>query len=433
MVPIWTQLALLLAALQAAGSAAEASDETLRVRSASQRYDLLERSVTYEGGVVAESLGLRLTTDRLVVWDGAGDSRVEAAGNVRVEDGPAEVLADRFAWDWRQRRGSAENVRVRVGKSLLTADRAEVRGDKWTLLGVTVTPCDAGPSPLVLRAAVAEVEEGRRARLRRVEARALGRRIASLPGYRLALVRGEAEIRLPRVAVTERGFVAASWDQTFPLRGDIGLDLGASVEDGRHPGYAARLGWSLVGGLPARPYSDLGNRFPYGYLDQLSVASPEEERELLGQRRGSLHLGSQWGLRPSGRLTNPTVNRPLEAIGELGGPVGSGAGFLQARLQRLEPLEGPGVSRLALQGALLAPPIGVAPRLSWIGRVDAGGYLGGSEMFWGQLQAGLLYRPASGVDLATVVVLGGHSGRPDYAFDRLFSTAAVHVRLDWRG
>lgn len=238
---------------------------------------------------------------------------------------------------------------------------------------------------------------------------------------------------MPRFALTEEGVTSATWGQSFALGSASLLNLGTSLEKGRRPGYEARLGWSLLGDLPASPYGDLGNRFPFGFFDQLTVASPEQERSLLAARRASFHLSTQWSVRPSGRAEDPDLDKPLEAILEFGGPVGRGAGWLQLRGQRLEQIGGKGVSRAVLQGTLAAPAVCLGRRASWVNRLDLGAYGGGGGMAWAQLQTGLVYRPMEGLDVGVAFVEGGQVGEEDFAFDRLYSSSAVHLRLDWHG
>jgi len=432
MVPIWTPLAVALAGALAR-EAPEAHQDSLRVSAPIQRYEVSTGLAVYEGGVRAEGEGLVLTASRLTVQDTPEATRAEASGDVVVDDGEALLQADRFVWDWRRRTGRGERVRLTVGKSVLQADSVEVDGGVWTLCRVVVTPCAQGRAPYSFRSEKVVVERGRRAKLQRAEFAVFGSRIVGLPSYRLALSPGEAELRMPRFGLTEEGVASATWDQAFPLSRSSGLSLGTSLEDGRRPGYEARLGWSGLGELPPRPYGDLGNRFPYGFFDQLTVSSPEQERSLMGTRRAATYLATQWSVRPSGRAGDPDLNKPIEAIAEVGGPMGPWAGWIQLRGQRIERVDGPGVSRIALQGSLAAPRVSLGGRASWVNRFDVGGYAGGREMAWAQAQTGLIYSPTKGLDLGVAWVEGGQVGHEDFAFDRLYSSSALHLRLDWHG
>ncbi|MBI3721519.1 MAG: hypothetical protein HY248_03115, partial [Fimbriimonas ginsengisoli] len=166
--------------------------------------------------------------------------------------------------------------------------------------------------------------------------------------------------------------------------------------------------------------------------ENVAVASPDADAAYLRLPRKALSLGSFVGLAASGRDEGAGYGKPLELVGDWGGPLGSAAGFLvQARWQRIRRNYDPIYSREVVQAAVGLRPIPISRNLDVTLRADSAGYSGGGTNFaWARGLAGLSWRPSKHLWLALAGTTSSESGAALFPADQLPVKRSLAGRVD---
>ena len=180
------------------------------------------------------------------------------------------------------------------------------------------------------------------------------------------------------------------------------------------------------------PGSEYGERFRNGYLENIRVRAPINERRYYQSQRRSVSVGSQWNFGVAGQDVGVNFSKPLEVVGEIGGPFKGDGGFLtQVRLQAIRRGVEPITNRALIINSAILPSFQIAPKLGTILRADSGSYIGPSPFTWLRGMAGLAYEPIPQLTLGFGAVLAGEFGRPQYeGIDDLYARDGYVWRMD---
>jgi lipopolysaccharide export system protein LptA len=434
-VPLWIAAALGVGQGATAPSRIQL-DEDLVVSSESSHFDPLTQTFTFSRGVVATYGVTTVRADRLVIHNASGDQNGEAVGHVQLEDPDVNMTAEnlRFSWKPEARTGHAENAVIHIANVTLRVKRAEIKPEQWDLYDVSGTACRNDPPFIEARTRHLVVHPGKSGKAVRPTLYVLGNRIVSLPDRSFNLNPKTEGFNLPALSYRRGAGLGISFQSGFLLTPQTNLAVSAGVFPGSLPGYGATLTRSL---LPEErvnnivtPASELGERFRTGYLENIQVTSPDQERRSLRNEKRSIAVSSVWNQGSVARGTRVSYSKPLEGVYEVGGAADD-IGFIgQARMQTIRANNGPIHTRLLLSGTAGITPRPIAANLDLVGRVDTSLFLG-TNFGWVRGSAGLVYHPVPQVALAGGAFLSQEFGSTIFEVDRLYAKNGFVFRADF--
>jgi hypothetical protein len=264
----------------------------------------------------------------------------------------------------------------------------------------------------------------------------LGRKVVTLKKHPISLRQEARGLTLPSLSL-RRGMVPdLGWASDIPLSSSSLANVEIILGRDRKPSSSLYLTQSLLGGksagLPSPPRSELKEPFGFGYLDNVNVESPAEERERVGRRRLSLSVGTvQSGRVVTSELREP-VSKPWEIVLEGGGRLGGTSVFGHARSHSIRPASGELQQRIVLDLTALPPFVRIAEGLYGAARIDGRYYANdGPDHRWIHAQLGLVWRASPKLRVGAAWNVGAQSGMPAIAVDRLDPERWAALRADW--
>lgn len=410
----------------------EQIDQVLTVEWRKKTVFPAEGKVVFSGGVIARYGPTTVHSDQLTLIQSDLKKEGSAVGNVWIEDPEGDLKATELRFDWIAKLGHAKDVRVTTAGLVLQAAGMEMYPDRYELLGVAASPVAEAPNLVKVRSPKIVFRVGQSGTAYRTSLLLLGAKLVTLPSYRFGAKRESAKLPLPSI----------SWNQGFGISWQtrVGIDDRTSfagsvrLRSGDLSGATVQATRSLLprnepGGIvPA--LSDQGERFPFGYFDNVGVLRPSMERAALGERRSSLTFTNTLNQKVIGRRTEPIHSKPLDLALEQAGSLGNTAFYTASRYQLVKEEGDPIVPRLQAGVAFLLPEYELARNLRTHARLDGTLFVGEQKFGWGQSQFGLTYHPNQHLRLGAAVLKGFESGTPQFEVDRLFSLGGYLLRLD---
>lgn len=402
-------------------------------------FNVEEGTATFTGAVEARYDLTVITSQRLVIDYVNGKGTAE--GGVELRDPEAFLTTDRLEFDWRARTGRAENVYVQIGNMRVRAETLTIGPDAWHMEGATATLSRRNNPKYEIMADRVTIYPGRYGVARHVGLRLFGAKLGWLPETRFDLDPRIDGFNLPSFAEKKGVGFGVSWNSSFLLNDHVALGADWDTFPRRAPVYGLELMYMTSDPdktfRRVKPHSDLGEHFGDGWFDNVAVRSPLREAAAIGSPRVTYVLATEWSKSTFARpvITND-VSKEIEGIMETAGSV---AGFglrANARIQRIKGApRAPFVNRAVTQLAALTPEWMVADGLGLHVRGDALGMYGQNKRFgWLRAQAALIWRPSESFTVGAAYSTSRMYGTPDFGFDRLFYTAALHARADyWAG
>lgn len=411
-------------------------DEYLDVEAKSTRYDAVNEVYTFESGVVARYGPTVIRSERLVI-DMKG-KKAQATGNVEVQDPEAEIAADylEFTWDPQNRSGVAQNVRARIANVTISARQANITPGRYELLDVAGSSCTQNPPLYQIRTRRLVVTPGREGKAEKPTIYVFGRRIISLPNRSFGLDPRTQGFQYPNISYRRDGKLGVAWSSGFFVDRQTNLSFGLSAFPNLRPSYGIVATRTF---LPAEkltdivtPGSEYGERFRNGYLENIRVSTPLNERRYYQSRRKSVSIASQMNFGVAGQDVAVNFSKPIEVVGEIGGPFRSDGGYLtQLRLQSIRRGVEETNTRALLINSAIAPSIALTPKLGTILRLDNALYTGKQSFGWARGMAGLTYQALPQLTIGAGVVLAGEWGTPQYqGVDNLYAKDGYVWRMD---
>lgn len=413
-------------------------DEILTIEAAHWYEDLAEGKTYFEGGVRAVYGLTSLSCEKLVVDKATGV--MVAEGESRIDDPEGTVSADNIKIEWRKGHGVAQNVRVQIGYVLIQGAELETMTTPepvWVVRGATVELTDLSAGGNRFWADELKIYPGKRAVAKHIFYQVLGKKIGPFPSQTFNLDRRVTGFKFP--ALSYNSGIGVTWQSSF-LLGDQTSASGIWKSFPRRPQeYQVELTHSFIKGgeqqTRIKPQSDLGERADNGWFNNIGIKTPEEELGRVRDLKSSLSLGSFWNVDSVGRGTNSEeISKAIEAVYEIGGPLGAGGWLTTGRVQRIrENQNSPWVDRAVVSTSYLAPRLGF--RNGWFahGRVDLIGMSSKQGQFGiARTELGVFGEVMEGFRIGGAYVLAGTSGSPDFAIDQLAYGDGIHLRADYK-
>ncbi|MBS1721508.1 MAG: hypothetical protein JSS66_00710 [Armatimonadetes bacterium] len=406
----------------------------LQVTFSDSEFDAETGETIFKGGVTAtydqtkiECASLRVNTKT---------KEGEANEGVVVVDPEGTIHCQSLHFNWEDKTGKAQSVVLQADNFHLVAHEIEIFPERWELRDAEGSLSRTGGSAVTFVADSVTVNPGRFGVARNAYLKVLGKKIGPLPRLSFTLRKRVRGLGLPSITNRKGVGVGITWESGFAV-GDHAV-LNSLIESfpKREPAIGLQYGYSPLSPESASliaPRSDLGERVSDGWFDNISVRKPAEEHDEVGAERNTWAAGTFWNQSTSARpVDSDNVSKSFDLTYELGGKWRGLGTYGAVRFQNVrENNEQPFVTRGLFNGTVLAPPLTLNPQLSGHARLDLMGSQSNKGSFgWARFETGLLYAPGSNILLGAAFVKGFHVGNPDFIFDPLSSSTALHARLD---
>lgn len=397
-------------------------------------YDITTDTWAFDSGVVVDYDVTEIRADHVDIDE--KNQHGSATGHVELDDPIARVRADKLEvwWAIDGQRGHAENAEVNLGSSHLKVKTLDIGPKLWVLQEVEITTSIAHPPWYEVHSPLLSVQPGKLGKLKKPTIYILGHRIVTVPDQTFNLDKRTEGVAMPGINYSRQYGLGASWGGGFLLdhRTDLNFSVG-SFPDSR-PGYGVTVSRSL---LPddkpitfLTPLSDFGERFFYGFLENIAIASPESEDRQLRSPRQTISVDSVWNQALFDRDSPNAFSKAIEGVYEVGGKSGPFGFISQARLQTINELGYPFITRLQLIESIGPPQIQITPTLHTLTRLDADVFLDSGAYEWVRGQAGLAFQPIPQFRLSAGAYYSGDAGNPQLPIDPLLSRDGYLARAD---
>ncbi|MFY9233847.1 MAG: LptA/OstA family protein [Fimbriimonadaceae bacterium] len=373
---------------------------------------------------------------RFPSFEGGGDfalatRRGIAEGNVALTDPDGTMKADLLEFNWDLKIGRATNVDADVAGVKIKAREARISPGRYELIDASGTSC---PELYTLRTRRVVVIPADKVVIERPRISVGPLSLPQLPNQTYSLDQRVTGLRLPSVSFRRGSGFGLTWNSGILLDSKTALTAGMNAFPGALPSYGLEIARSSIEPTRATglisPRSELTERFSYGYLENVTVGSPEAERRYLSAARDTLSLGSYWNQGAQSLTGDTRFSKLAEVAYERGGSHGDIDGVAQIRAHRIKENDGPFQNRLVAQIAVGLRPAEILPGLSTLVRLNLQGYRNEDSFYgWGRVQTGLVF-DAGKLRIGAAYLFGGETGTAAFSADRLYSANAFHVRGD---
>lgn len=400
------------------------------------------QSVNVEAETVEYTQGIRATygptvvvADKLTLFLAEGKRYGIAEGHVKLTDPEGVIHADRLIFRWRENTGEAENVKIVVNELAVEAKSIQVKPGEWTLIGAKGVPMEGGDRFFQISSDKVTLLPGKYAKLKPLRMRIIGIDLFPIPYYRYSLDRRARGWEWPSISSKRGDGIGVSWGIGQPLDDQTQFQFGFGAFPNRYPNLGGQITHSFLDPTVAKslagPRSELGERFGFGYFENVNVRSLNDERQHLSAPRRSLTLGSTWNQIASDRPELGNLSKPWEVVFEEGGVRGGMAGLLQLRVHNIGNRQLDYRNRTMAQGTILLPGFTFANGFFTQARLDGAMFSGGgTQSAWGRAQIGFQWSPASNFAVGAAYSVGADSGQALFQFDRLNHPHMWSTRLD---
>ena len=390
-------------------------------------------SIVYEGEVVVEYRGSRILADRMIDYE--SEQRGVAEGNVVVIDPAGTVNADRLEIGWNpvHKYETAENAVIRLKNGILKARHADLEAPEWQLYDVEGTTALSRKPIYYVTSDRVTVSAGKQAYIHQPRLSLLGKFVATLPSRTVSLIQAVPSIGYPSPQYKRRRGFGLTWGGGLLVGRQETFNFNTTAYSRRRTSALAQFTHSFLplekSKVAIPPPSDFGERFSYGFLNNVREKTPEQEASFLRSRRSTLSFAGQLDGALADRDRGDHYSK-IESIYEVGGAQGKFGYTGQARLQGIQPEYETLEPRLKLIGALSLPTVNLRPNLQLISRVDSEAFGGRTAYGWLQGTSGLTFRATPWLRLSAGSYLSGDAGTPQFAMDPLYTKRGVLTRSD---
>lgn len=431
-------------------------DPTTQSRQTSQTHEIAEGFVilapeweedfatgvlTFRGGVTALYGPTKIESESLTVY--RLEQRFETAGETRLTDPEGTIQASSISASYNpaDRRATAQNATLSVGKVRLRAQTLEVLPVtplEYRLTNVEVTLVDLDRSRTRFRAREVTVYPGRYAIARHVTYQVLGQNLPPIPVQRINLDRRVTGLKLPSITDRRGVGLGLSWDSAILLDDRTSVSAAYNAFPRQFPETLVQITHTPLkpseNNTGLAPRSDLGERAADSWFGNVTVPGLTAS-QTYRETRLAYSLSSTWNLPTVARPNNAEdVSKLAEIALESGGALGPVGARATIRAQRIRADRSqPWQNRLASDLVLVGPPAEILPGLELHTRIDLFTTLSPRGPFaLLRTETGLVTRPVQGVTTGAAIVFGQNLGDPDFLFDPLNVTRALHLRADYR-
>ncbi len=399
-------------------------------------YDLLNDTVTFEGGVTATYDVTVISSESLVI-DHKNKKGI-ASGGVELRDPEAYLKTERLEFDWLAKTGHAENVYVQAGNMRVRADSLDISPAEWRMARARATLSRKNKPNYQITAKTVRIYPGKYGIANKVSLDLFGLDLGQVPEMRFDLDPRIDGFNLPAFAERKGVGFGVSWNSSFLLNENMVVGATWGSFPSRLPNYGMNIIWMDADPdktfRQLKPHDDLKEQTGDGWFDNIAMKSPRMEANSIGGSRLLYMAASRWNTSTVARpqILND-VSKAYELIVESAGTVGSVDLRANARVQSIrESSSTPFVNRLESQIAVLSPMWYLTGNFGMQLRADLyNTFSENTEFGWARGQASLLYSPTEGITLGLAYSDTHTFGTPDFEFDRRLYIKAVHARMDY--
>jgi lipopolysaccharide export system protein LptA len=400
-------------------------------------FDFASNVVTFEGSVQATYDVTVIRAERLTLY--LNEERGVATGGVELTDPDGYLTTDELEFNWAEKTGFANNVRVKVGNVRIRAESLKVTPEEWRLEHPRLTLSRAEDPQYEILARTARIYPGRYGVAEKVSYDLFGLKVGNIPEVRFDLDPRIDGFNMPSLAERKGVGFGVSWASSFLLNDQTVLSATWATFPNRFPGYGVNV--IFMNADPdtvyrvQKPQDDLKEQTGDGWFDNIDVLEPRSERASVSSPRVLYMLGTKWNLSTSARPEGSNdVSKAFEGVMESAGSLGGFGVRLNSRFQTIrEGAHDPFVNRIASHLTVLSPMLYLGDRFGIQVRGDLlTTFSENTEFGWFRAQAGMYFSPIDGVMLGVAYSDSREFGTPDFGFDRRLYDRAVHARLDYR-
>jgi hypothetical protein len=437
----------------AQGITADSQQKSIKAKGLKVTFDshwvsLAERRQVFTGKVRAEYDVTIIEADELEIDEAKKIGW--ARGGVKITDPEGEVALEEFTFRWKdegeppfgptEEIGTGSNARIRAGNVLLEAKTIRVTGESWILMDAWGSLTQRNRPEWKIRARKVTLIPGVRGTAEHIFLETLGLRLGPLPRYSFNLnPRIESKFVLPTYTRDERGEFGFAWSFARPLTDNSAIRGSWSSFPRQATSWNLTYSFSPLSSRSTSSLisvpSDLSERFDDGWMDNIQVIGPDKEAEDFRTKRLNWQVQTDWNSGASTRKVSPeNVVRMLDVANEQGGAIGPHGSRLVSRFQVIrskpdEEFRPRFLAHAGIQGAKWK----LGGGLSSVVRLDSLTTLSSKTAYgWARAQAAMIFQPSKEATLGLAYVAGADLGTPDFEYDRLFSSQAVHFRADLR-
>lgn len=354
---------------------------------------------------------------------------------------PVGSLQARELWVDFDKPGSAiaRGIIIRAHEAYFEGEELTIQPGEWRLREAWATACSFHKEPhfrVLLTDIVFRPGDSILAKRSGFE---VGKMRVDVPFFRVGLDQSQTGLQAPIPSVNSGFEPGYRWRNVFDVGPQAALlyEQEAGLED--VPTVNAQLAFSTrkrsaqerESMIVVRNYDR--ERFSDGFMNNVMVASPEDEARSVGKGDTKFFVGHTTNQGVQARLPDTArFNREWYLGVETATDIGGFLANAQARYGRIQERNS-GLSLHRYEGFLtvLAPPLRFGERTALRFRGDFGAYLGGSkDFFWLRPEVSLSYRASAETAFAVAYVNSTSWGTPALTSDRLVAPHAVHLRLD---
>lgn len=355
---------------------------------------------------------------------------------------PVGSLEARELWVDFDKPGSAvaRGITIRAHEAYFEGEELVIQPGEWRLREAWATACSFHTQPHFRVLLTDIVFRPGDAILAKRSGFEVGRMRVHVPFFRVGLDESQTGLQAPIPSINSGFEPGYRWRNVFDIGPQAALlyEQEAGLED--VPTVNAQLAFSTrkrtaqerESMIVVRNYDR--ERFSEGFMNNVMVASPEDEARSVGKGDTTLFIGHTTNQGVQARLPDTArFNREWYFGAETATEVGGFLASAQARYGRIQERSS-GLSMDRYEGFLtvLAPPLQFGERTALHLRGDFGAYLGGGgDFFWLRPEASVSYRASGEASFALAYVNSTSWGSAAVPSDRLVAPHAVHLRLDF--
>lgn len=355
---------------------------------------------------------------------------------------PVGSLEARELWVDFDKPGSAvaRGITIRAHEAYFEGEELVIQPGEWRLREAWATACSFHTHPHFRVLLTDIVFRPGDAILAKRSGFEVGRMRVHVPFFRVGLDESQTGLQAPIPSINSGFEPGYRWRNVFDIGPQAAFlyEQEAGMED--VPTVNAQLAFSTrkrtaqerESMIVVRNYDR--ERFSEGFMNNVMVASPEDEARSVGKGDTKFFVGHTTNQGVQARLPDTArFNREWYFGAETATEVGGFLASAQARYGRIQERSS-GLSMDRYEGFLtvLAPPLQFGDRAALRLRGDFGAYLGGGgDFFWLRPEASVSYRASSEASFALAYVNSTSWGSAAVPSDRLVAPHAVHLRLDF--
>ncbi|MER3413144.1 MAG: hypothetical protein C4341_02680 [Armatimonadota bacterium] len=354
---------------------------------------------------------------------------------------PVGSLEARELWVDFDKPGSAvaRGITIRAHEAYFEGEELVIEPGEWRLRDAWATACPFHTQPHFRVLLTDIVFRPGDAILAKRSGFEVGQMRVDVPFFRVGLDRSQTGLQAPIPSINSGFEPGYRWRNVFDLGPQAAFlyEQEAGLKD--VPTVNAQLALSTRNRtaqeresmITVRNYDR--ERFTEGFMNNVMVASPEQEASSVGKGDTILFVGHTTNQGVQARLQNsPRFNREWYFGAETATQFGGFLANAQARYGRIqERSSGMSINRYEGFLTVLAPPLQFGQRAAFHLRGDFGAYLGGGgDFFWLRPEVSVTYRATSEASLGIAYVNSTSWGTAALTSDRLVAPHAIHLRLD---